>query len=109
MFNLHITPDTRYCCEHHNRFDMLRIVVSYMLREQAGMGVVAVSPRYALRLHQKFSQFWPIPANRLRGILNSAYPFLAVFLYKMLFFVEVGFVSHNAMIYLSFIIFLLRH
>lgn len=71
MFNLHMSADTRRCCEHQGRFDMLRIVVSYMLREQAGLGVVAVSPLYAPRVHQKFSQFWTLPKARLRGILNG--------------------------------------
>jgi glycosyltransferase involved in cell wall biosynthesis len=78
MFNLHMTPDTRRCCEHQGRFDMLRIVVAYMLREQAGLGVVAVSPLYAPRMHQKFSQFWPVPLNRLRGILNGVLLLLCV-------------------------------
>ena len=72
MFNLHMSTDTRRCCEHQGRFDMLRIVVSYMLREQAGLGTVAVSPLYAPRVHQKFSQFWNLPKARMRGILNGA-------------------------------------
>lgn len=58
MFNLRDDKHTRHFCEHQSRFDMLRILVEYLLRQQAGMGVVAVSPLYAPRVHQKFSQFW---------------------------------------------------
>ncbi len=58
MFNLRNDRHTRHFCEHQGRFDMLRILVEYLLRQQAGMGVVAVSPLYAPRVHQKFSQFW---------------------------------------------------
>ncbi|PSC67576.1 hypothetical protein C2E20_8791, partial [Micractinium conductrix] len=56
MLNVPINAHTRSLCEHSGR---------------AGWGVVAVSPRYALRAHSKFSMFWDLPHACVIGILNG--------------------------------------
>ncbi|PSC67013.1 alpha-1,3-glucan synthase Ags3, partial [Micractinium conductrix] len=71
MLNVPINAHTRSLCEHSGRFNMLRPVLEHMRTVQGGLGVVAVSPRYALRAHSKFSMFWDLPHACVIGILNG--------------------------------------
>ncbi|KAK9845225.1 hypothetical protein WJX81_000502 [Elliptochloris bilobata] len=71
MFNLPINRDTRMSLEHQGNFDMLRSLTRHLQLRQGGMGVVGVSPRYAERAAHKFSQFWRLPKNVVKGVLNG--------------------------------------
>lgn len=50
---------------------MLRPVLHHMRTAQQGLGVVAVSQRYAVRARDKFSMFWDLPRGTVTGILNG--------------------------------------
>ncbi|KAL4458945.1 hypothetical protein ABPG75_013810 [Micractinium tetrahymenae] len=71
MLNIPLTPHTRSLCEHAGRFNMLRPLIEHMRLWQQGLGVVAVSPRYALRCWDKFSVMWALPRGAVGGILNG--------------------------------------
>jgi hypothetical protein len=52
-------------------FNMLRPVLAHMRTAQQGLGVVAVSQRYAVRAREKFSMFWDLQPGAVTGILNG--------------------------------------
>lgn len=48
-FDMSNTSPPRRLCEHDGKFNMLHPLLHHMQANQKGLGVVAVSPRYALR------------------------------------------------------------
>lgn len=71
MFNLQRDESTSAACEHLSTFNFLYSVVHHIKKRQGGLGVVAVSPRYAVRCYHKFSMYWSLPQQKVRGILNG--------------------------------------
>jgi hypothetical protein len=49
QLNIPLNSHTRTLAEHDGRFNMLRPLLAHMRDTQQGLGVVAVSPRYAIR------------------------------------------------------------
>lgn len=71
MFNLQRDASTVGACEHLSKFNFLYSVVEHLKERQEGLGVVAVSPRYAVRCYHKFSMYWSLQQQQVRGILNG--------------------------------------
>ncbi|KAL4459197.1 hypothetical protein ABPG75_014062 [Micractinium tetrahymenae] len=71
MLNIPLTRHSRSLCEHAGRFNMLRPLLEHMRLWQQGLGVVAVSPRYATRCYDKFSFMWKLPPGAVCGVLNG--------------------------------------
>lgn len=71
MLSLYPTSSNRAYCEHLGKFDIMNYVVNHIEENQKGIGIVAVSPRYALRCYDKFSRFWMIEKMKVVGILNG--------------------------------------
>ena len=52
--------------EHEGNLNMLKVIVDHINIHQGGQGVIAVSPRYALRIVRKFSVLWDLPKERVQ-------------------------------------------
>lgn len=71
MLSLHPSNSNRIQCEHMGKFDFMNFVIHHVEEHQNGMGLVAVSPRYAQRCYDKFARFWMIEKVKVVGILNG--------------------------------------
>lgn len=71
MLSLYPNSSNRKRCEHMGKFDFMNFVIYHIEEQQNGMGLVAVSPRYAQRCYDKFSRFWMIEKVKVVGILNG--------------------------------------
>jgi len=69
--SLYLDASNRLYCEHMGKFDFMNYVISHVEEHQNGMGIVAVSPRYAQRCYDKFARFWMIEKIKVIGILNG--------------------------------------
>lgn len=52
--------------EHEGSINFIKVIVSQLCGFQQGLGVVAVSPRYAERIIRKFSVLWELPPTRVQ-------------------------------------------
>lgn len=71
MLEIPLNTSNRMQCEQMGKFDFMNYVLHHINENQNGLGIVAVSPRYAQRCYEKFSRFWMIQKMKVVGILNG--------------------------------------